>query len=97
MRACSAHFSSHLPHTSLSTFSTKVKLKDAGLCSLQVVTGQAQPAVRKLVGRLRNIPLPPEVLQGQRPRRAADVWAFGHLMWELCTGERGRCRGRGGA
>jgi len=30
----------------------------------------------------------PEVLQGQRPNRASDVYSFGTVLWELFTGQK---------
>ena len=45
--------------------------------------------MHKVAGRSRPSLLPylaPEVLLGHRPRRSADVYAFGILMWELYTG-----------
>ena len=53
-------------------------------------TVQHPPTVTKLVGRPRPslLPyLPPEVLrQRQKPKRSADTFAFGVLMWECYTG-----------
>ena len=65
----------------------QVKLKDAALCTLTQSRGQV--SVHKVAGRSRPSLLPylaPEVLLGHRPRRSADVYAFGILMWELFTG-----------
>ncbi len=65
----------------------QVKLKDAALCTLTQSRGQV--SVHKVAGRSRPSLLPylaPEVLLGHRPRRSADVYAFGILMWELYTG-----------
>jgi hypothetical protein len=65
----------------------QVKLKDAALCTLSQARGQV--SVHKVAGRPRPALLPylaPEVLLGHRPRRSADAFAFGILMWELYTG-----------
>lgn len=65
----------------------RVKLKDAALCTLTQSRGKV--LVHKVAGRLRSALLPylaPEVLLGHRPRRSADTYAFGILMWELYTG-----------
>ena len=66
----------------------QIKLKDAALCSLTWSRGRI--LVHKVSGRVRPNRAPylaPEVLLGNRPRRAADTYAFGILMWELYTGE----------
>lgn len=66
----------------------QVKLKDAAMCTLSYARGHL--TMRKLGGRTRTSSLPylaPELLQGHRPRKAADAYAFGLLMWEVCTGE----------
>ena len=65
----------------------RIKLKDAALCTLKQTQGKV--SVLKMAGRVRPSMLPylaPEVLLGHRPRRAADTYAFGILMWELYTG-----------
>jgi serine/threonine protein kinase len=66
----------------------KVKLKDAALCTLSPAKG-TQIIVQKVAGRPRPsllTYLAPELLQGNPPRRSADAYSFGLLMWELCTG-----------
>ena len=66
----------------------QVKLKDIALCTLSHAHGKV--SVHKVAGRPRPALLPylaPEVLLGHRPRRSADAYAFGILMWELYTGE----------
>ncbi len=67
---------------------TRVKLKDAALCTLTQIRGQV--VAHKVAGRPRHsllAYLAPEVLLGNRPRRSSDAYAFGILMWELYTGE----------
>lgn len=29
----------------------------------------------------------PEILRGEEYREASDVWSFGVIVWEMCTGE----------
>ncbi len=57
-------------------FSFTIKLSDYGLAQALGAKGSVAHAA-------------PELLeQGGRPSAAADVYAFGILMWELYTGQR---------
>ena len=93
--------SSFFANNSLSgrSLQVQVKLKDAALCVISLDPTRAQGStlrppvmVQKLTCRPRpsNLAyLPPEVLQQrQRPKRSADVYAFGVLMWEMFNGRR---------
>ena len=66
----------------------RARLKDVALCTLSV--SNRTLALRKLAGRARLHAvgwLPPECFRGEGLGRAADVYAFGILMWEALTGQ----------
>jgi hypothetical protein len=78
----------------------QVKLKDAAMCTLTLDPPRSHGSalrspimVQKLACRSRLSRLapylPPEVLlKRQRPKRSADIFAFGMLMWEVYSGRR---------
>jgi serine/threonine protein kinase len=66
-----------------------VHVADFGLCRL-LAADQSTPAVDRATPRPHGTPayMSPEVLRGMTPTPAADVYSFGVLLWQMCTGRR---------
>lgn len=72
------------PENIFLTYDGNVKLMDFGLVrALDQIHETRTGIVKGKYGYVQ-----PEVLQGKKPDRRADVWSLGIVLWELLTGRR---------
>jgi serine/threonine protein kinase len=81
--------SSHGPKAAAAGRGWSVRVADFGLCRLLAADGSTLVDDRS-TPRPHGTPgyMAPEVLRGVPPTAAADVYSFGVLLWQMCTGRR---------
>jgi serine/threonine-protein kinase len=72
------------PENIFLTYDGNVKLMDFGLVRALDQTHETRTGIVK--GKFGYVQ--PEVLQGKKPDRRADVWSLGIVLWELLTARR---------